>query len=147
MDFNISDISNYLPLVILASVILVSLVIEMYVKSAEKILPWFTIMSFLVIAYQSLLSVGDQGVFFNGMLATGGQVNIFYFIFNFGAAIVGLLTVDYLRKTGIYHGEFYILVQSAVLGMMLIASARDLVMVFIGLEQMSLCFFILAGFA
>jgi NADH-quinone oxidoreductase subunit N len=38
-------------------------------------------------------------------------------------------------------------VQSAVLGMMLIASARDLVMVFIGLEQMSLCFYILAGFA
>lgn len=147
MDFNISDISNYLPLVILAAVILVSLVIEMYVKNAGKILPWLTIISFLVIAYQSLLSVGNQGVFFNGMLATGGQVNIFYFIFNFGAAIVGLLTVDYLKKTGIYHGEFYILVQSAVLGMMMIASARDLVMVFIGLEQMSLCFYILAGFA
>jgi NADH-quinone oxidoreductase subunit N len=148
MDFNISDISNYLPLVILAAVILVSLVIEMYVKNAGKILPWLTIISFLVIAYQSLLSVGrSRSVFFNGMLATGGQVNIFYFIFNFGAAIVGLLTVDYLKKTGIYHGEFYILVQSAVLGMMMIASARDLVMVFIGLEQMSLCFYILAGFA
>ena len=147
MDFNITDIYSYLPLVILASVILISLVIEMYVKSAEKIIPWLTVVSFLVVSYQSLLSVGDQGIFFNGMLATGGQVNIFYFIFNFGAAIVTLLSVDYLRKTGIYHGEFYILLQSAVLGMMMIASARDLVMIFIGLEQMSLCFYILAGFA
>jgi hypothetical protein len=39
MDFNISDISNYLPLVILAAVILVSLVIEMYVKNAGKYSP------------------------------------------------------------------------------------------------------------
>lgn len=147
MDFNISDIYSYLPLVILACVILVSLVIEMYVKSAEKIIPWLTILSFLGVSYQSLLSVGDQGLYFNGMLATGGQVNLFYFIFNFGAAVVALITVDYLKKTGIYHGEFYILLQSAVLGMMMIASARDLVMVFIGLEQMSLTFYILAGFA
>lgn len=147
MDFNISDIYSYLPLVIMASLILFSLVIEMYIKSAEKILPWLTILGFLGVSYQSLLTVGDQGLFFHGMLATGGQVNLFYFIFNFGAAVVALITIDYLRKTEIYHGEFYILLQSAVLGMMMIASARDLVMIFIGLEQMSLTFYVLAGFA
>jgi proton-translocating NADH-quinone oxidoreductase, chain N len=119
----------------------------MYIKSAPKILPWLTVISFLGLSYQSLLTIGKPGSFFNNMLATGGHVNIFWFLFNFGGAVVALITIDYLKKTEIYHGEYYILLQSSVLGMMLIAGAKDLIMVFVGLELMSLTFYILAGFA
>jgi NADH-quinone oxidoreductase subunit N len=79
------------------------------------------------------------------MFAVGGSSAIFNFVFNFGAAIMVLSAVDFIKKYGIYYGEFYILVQSSVLGMMLMAGARDLFMIFLGLELMSICFYVLAG--
>ena len=79
------------------------------------------------------------------MLYTGGTANIFHFIFNIGAAIVCLLSIDYIKKYGTYYGEYYILIQASVLGMMCMAGAKDLLMVFMGLEVMSVCFYALAG--
>lgn len=147
MDFTLSEIPQILPLIVVAGAMLVTMVIEMYVKRSEDILGWFSTAALLFTAYYSLLTVNDTSSHFGGMLASGGTANIFYFIFTFGGAIVCLLSLDYIKKAGIYFGEFYILLLSAVLGMMLIASARDLVMIFVGLEQMSITFYILAGMA
>jgi NADH-quinone oxidoreductase subunit N len=141
----IQELTHYLPLIIIGAGILVSLTIEMFYKGSKKVLPWFSVVLFLVNAYYSLYNVHDQAYTTSTMLASGGIIHIFYFLFNFSAAIVVFLSYDYIRKTGIYYGEFYILVQSAVLGMMLMASAQDLVVIFLGLEQMSICFYVLAG--
>lgn len=141
-----NEILMITPLLIISGGILLSLIVEMFYKKSEIILPWLSIVLFAITAYYSLLTAYQEGIVFNSMLATGGLVHLFYFIFNFGAAIVVLLSIDHIKKVGIYFGEYYILMQSAVLGMMFLASAKDLVMVFIGLEQMSICFYILTGF-
>ncbi|MCK9425550.1 MAG: NADH-quinone oxidoreductase subunit N [Ignavibacteriaceae bacterium] len=141
-----NEIFMITPLLIISGGILLSLIVEMFYDKSEMILPWLSITLFGVTAYYSLLTAYQEGIVFNSMLATGGLVHLFYFIFNFGAAIVVLLSIDHIKKVGIYFGEFYILMQSAVLGMMFLAGAKDLVMVFIGLEQMSVCFYILTGF-
>jgi NADH-quinone oxidoreductase subunit N len=139
------EIYNIFPLVIIGIGILVSLIIEMYSKKSQSILPWISIIIFLFSGFYSLITVEDISIVFKGMLATGGNINIFYFIFTFGAAIVSMLSVEYLRKYDAYFGEFYILLQSSVLGMMLMAGAKDLFMIFLGLELMSVCFYALAG--
>ncbi|MCK9211328.1 MAG: NADH-quinone oxidoreductase subunit N [Ignavibacteriaceae bacterium] len=142
-----NEIFMITPLLIISGGILLSLIVEMFYDKSEIILPWLSIALFVGTAYYSLLTAYQEGIVFNSMLATGGLVHLFYFIFNFGAAIVVLLSIDHIKKVGIYFGEYYILMQSAVLGMMFLASAKDLVMVFIGLEQMSVCFYILTGFS
>ncbi len=145
--FNYSqELIKILPLLIIGSGILISLLIEMFSQKSEKILPWLSIIIFLFIAYYSLITINERTTVFNSMIEIGGNVNIFYFVFNFAAAIIILLSFDYIKKTGINFGEYYILLQSAVLGMMLLSSAKDLIMIFVGLEQMSICFYILAGF-
>lgn len=146
MDITVQDYLNILPLIIVAAGILISVVIEMYSKDSERILPWFSIIIFFSAGYYALFTVNSQTIAFYNMISTGGTSNIFFFLFCFGGAIVTLLSVDYLKKAGIYYGEYYIMLQSAVLGMMLMANARDLVMIFIGLEQMSVSFYVLAGF-
>src|SRR3989304_5362264 len=133
------------PLAIIGAGILVSIIIEMYLKKSEVVLPWISILIFLVSGFYSLTTVNSVSVSFSGMFATGGNVNIFFFIFTFGAALVSLLSVDYLRKYDSYFGEFYILLQSSVLGMMLMAGAKDLFVIFLGLELMSICFYVLSG--
>ena len=142
---NIQEFYNILPLIILGAGILISLCIEMYSRKSETILPWISIIVFLAAGFYSLLSVDSISIVMQNMMATGGVVNIFFFIFTFGAAVVSLLAIDYLKKYGAYYGEFYLLLQSSVLGMMLMASAKDLFMIFLGLEVMSVSFYALAG--
>ncbi len=142
---NIQEFYNILPLVIIGAGILISLCIEMFSENSKKILPWFSIILFLVTAFYALLNVENISVVFQNMYMTGGNVNVFIFIFNFGAAIVSLLAIDYMEKYGTNLGEFYILVQSSVLGMMFMAGAKDLFMIFLGLEVMSVSFYALAG--
>ncbi len=141
----LNEIYYILPLVVVGAGILISLVLEMYSKKSEKILPWFSIVIFLAAGVYSLLSIDDTTTAFNNMISIGGNAHIFYFIFNIGAALVCLLSIDYIKKYGVYYGEYYILIQSSVLGMMLMAGAKDLLVIFLGLEIMSVSFYVLAG--
>ncbi len=134
-----------LPFIIMGAGIVISVVIEMFYKKSEPVLGWFSVLLFLVIGFVSLASINDHAVLFNNMIEVGGKPAIFNFVFNFGAAIVILSSMNYLQKYGANYGEYYIIIQSSVLGMMIMAGAKDLFMVFMGLELMSICFYILAG--
>ncbi|MDP4117319.1 MAG: NADH-quinone oxidoreductase subunit N [Bacteroidota bacterium] len=118
---------------------------ELYFKNSKEILPWFSILAFVASGAHAIANVYAKQYLFGGMIEVGGIVNIFFFIFTFGAALLTLLSIDYIKKYGTYFGEYYILLQSSVLGMMLMACAKDLLVIFLGLEIMSVCFYALAG--
>jgi NADH-quinone oxidoreductase subunit N len=141
----LNEVYNIIPLIIIGCGIIVSILIELYSKSGKSILPWFSFILFLAAGFYSLLTIENQSIVFRNMISTGGITNIFYFIFNIGAALVCLLSVDYTKKYGINYSEYYILIQNSVLGMMLMAGAKSLFMIFLGLEVMSVCFYVLAG--
>jgi NADH-quinone oxidoreductase subunit N len=63
-----------------------------------------------------------------------------------GALLTVLLSTRYLARIGANHGEYYSLVMASVLGMMLLASATDLLMLFLALELMSIPVYALAAF-
>ena len=56
------------------------------------------------------------------------------------------LARDYLDREGIAEAEFYVLVLFATAGMMLMAAAADLIVVFLALETFSLALYVLVGF-
>ena len=64
-----------------------------------------------------------------------------------GATVLALLfSFDYLRREGMDVGEFYFLILMAAIGMMLLAGSRDLIVVFVSVELMSLAVYVLTGF-
>jgi len=142
---DLKEILQILPLILVGAGILISLVLEMYSKRSEKILPWLSIIIFLSAGVLSLLSIDSPKSAFNHMISVGGNTHVFYFIFTAGAALVSLLSIDYIKKYDTYYGEYYILIQSSVLGMMLMSGAKDLLVIFLGLELMSVSFYVLAG--
>jgi len=142
---NIDEFLNILPPVIVAAGILVSLVIEMFFKRSREILPWVSIIVFLASGIYSFITIDKVSIVFANMFGSGGNINIFYAVFCFGAVLVTLLSIDYIKKYGTYYGEFYILMQCSVLGMMTMAGAKDLFVIFLGLEIMSVSFYALAG--
>lgn len=142
---NAQEFFNTLPLIIMGGGIVISLLIEIYSNKNKIILPWFTALLFLAVGLHSLFYTKDVSIVMQNMLATGGNVNIFYAIFTLGAAVVTFISIDYIKKYGIYFGEYYLILQTSVLGMMLMAAAKDLFVIFLGLELMSISFYILAG--
>src|ERR1051326_8284063 len=61
----------------------------------------------------------------------------FNVVFLIGAILSVLLSVDYLDREKISHGEYYALLLLATVGMMIMAAATDLIIVFLGLEVLS----------
>src|SRR5437899_24336 len=61
-------------------------------------------------------------------------------------ALVVLISARYLEIEGSHYGEYYALVLFSAVGMMFLASGTDLIVLFIALELMALCEYVLTGF-
>lgn len=62
-------------------------------------------------------------------------------------ALLGILVAyDYLERTGIQRGEYYVLLLLTTAGAILMGAAGDLVVIFIGLELLSIPLYVLSGF-
>jgi len=70
----------------------------------------------------------------------------FAMLFLAATALVILLSVKYLEIEREQEGEYYALLLFACVGMMLMASGVDLIVMFLGLETMALSFYVLTGF-
>jgi NADH-quinone oxidoreductase subunit N len=89
---------------------------------------------------------GGEHRAFRGMVILDGYALFFHMVICYAAGLTVLLSVDYLRERGLETGEYYALVLFATVGMMLMASAGDLLVVFLALELMSLSLYVLAGY-
>jgi len=78
------------------------------------------------------------------------RVDTFSVFFHFVVLLVALVTVlssfEYLEVQRIKAGEYYALVLFATVGMALMSSAIELVLIFIGIEVSSISTYVLAGF-
>jgi NADH-quinone oxidoreductase subunit N len=83
---------------------------------------------------------------FSGQYLSDPFALFFKIVFLVSAALILLMSIGYLKVEGVDKGEFYGLILFATLGMMLMASAVDLLILYIGLETMSISIYILAGF-
>lgn len=83
---------------------------------------------------------------FSGQYVSDPFAFFFKIVFLVSAALILLMSIGYLKSERIDKGEFYPLILFATLGMMLMASAVDLLILYIGLEMMSISIYILAGF-
>jgi NADH-quinone oxidoreductase subunit N len=63
-----------------------------------------------------------------------------------GAALTILLSFPYISRQKLQAGEFYALILLATVGMMFMASARDLILLFLGIETMSVAAYVLTAF-
>lgn len=101
----------------------------------------------LISAYVNyrLIKVGMTGETIQGMFVFDGYANFFKLIFYTTLLLTILLSVKYLTIEKISAGEYYSLLIFSTVGMMIMASATDLLMLYLGLELMALSTYILAG--
>jgi NADH-quinone oxidoreductase subunit N len=95
----------------------------------------------------SLLAYIDPGSSFSGMLVVDGFSTFFRVLFYGCGLLTVLASVDYFkRERGEESGEYYALLVFSLVGQSLMASANELVLLFIGLEISSISGYIMAGY-
>ncbi len=95
----------------------------------------------------TLMQVGRSALGFNGMLVLDG-FSIFVQTLLLLSGLLGIaLAYGYIRRMKIERGEYYGLLLFSIIGMMLMAQAADLIMVFLALETLSIPLYVLAAFA
>jgi NADH-quinone oxidoreductase subunit N len=100
-----------------------------------------------LIKHQMYLSGGSDALAgFGGSVTVDASSVFFNWIFLIAAVIVSLVSYKYLEIAGEHHGEYYALILFAQCGMFFLAAGTDLVTLFIGLELMALCFYVMVGF-
>ena len=114
------------------------------------VLPLLTLLGLIgaMVATIVLFAAGDQQTAFNQMVGSD-YGSLYAYMIILSASILGvLLSPAYLKRLNIVHqGEYYALFLLATIGMMLMAAATSFLMVFLGLEMLSLALYILCSFA
>ena len=93
----------------------------------------------------TLAADGTTRPLFGGAFAVDDYALAFQGFFLVVTYVVLLMSSDYISEGDYYQAEFYFLMLTSVLGMMTMASARDLVTIFVALETITIPTFVLAG--
>lgn len=135
------------PEVIVVTVALTVLVFDFFVdKDRKGDLGWFSLAGIVVAAFATYKLTGMNGLYFAGMIHLDPFSAFFKFVFYLACGLGILVSINYLNIEKIQRGEYYALMLFATCGMMLMASAGDLITLYLGLELMALSLYILAGF-
>lgn len=148
---NILDFANSIPLLIAGGAGLVIMLLEtIFPKSqkgtSETLIFYFSLAALAAAVYFSFGDLTKNFVIYNKFLRVNTLTSVLNIIFLSGIFITVLSSKNYLESEKINHGEYYSLLLFSLFGMMLMGQANDLLVVFVGLEIMSVAFYVLAGF-
>ncbi len=148
MNFNSSDFLSILPLTVLAVWASVLLVVDLFIPGPRK--TWTAILSALGLAVALVLTLvvpGGNKSAFGGMISADGFASFLSILVLASGILAIALSYDYLKRMGIERGEYYTLMLFSICGIVLMAYAANLIIVFLALELLSIPLYILAGFA
>src|SRR5262245_14867686 len=137
---------SLLPILILTVAGMVVLCWDLWMKEEEKwYLPVVSILSVIFAALISLLFWMRNESAFSGTLALDSYALFFNFVLCFATGMTCAMSMHYVRENDIPQGEYYALILFATVGMMIMAAGTDLIVIFLGLETMSMAVYVLAG--
>ncbi|MEX0769700.1 MAG: NADH-quinone oxidoreductase subunit N [Balneolaceae bacterium] len=144
MDY-LHDINTFLPGTITAIAGLIAIMLAAFRKSIGAIfnITVFSLVIAFVFAFRDLY--GPAGTSFSDMIAFGGTAAFGTFLVILGTLFCVLISKEYLTEIGHHTGEVYGMILFATTGMLGLATSNDLITLFIGLETMSICLYVLAG--
>ena len=97
------------------------------------------------IALASLYGGGQPSTSWNGMIAHDNLRLSFSFVFLFVSAITVLVSSVWVDREDVPAGEYHALLMFATFGMMMMSAGNDLVVIFLGLETLSISTYVMAG--
>ena len=142
-----ADIQTVLPEIVLALYAMGALLAAVYTGKDETapLLTWLTGGLFVVIAGWIGYNGEGVNVAFDGAYVDDGFGRFAKVVILLSAAAVLVMSQDYMSRRGLLRFEYPLLVALAVVGMMVMVSAGDLMSLYMGLELQSLSLYVVAS--
>jgi NADH-quinone oxidoreductase subunit N len=143
------DLHALAPEIVLTGAIVLMIVVDLASgREAKGIMPSLAGIGLLAAAIP-LITLGVDAhtrSMFGGAYVVDDFALLLKALFLLAGYVVVLLATNSVAEGDYWEGEFYILLLSSVLGMMVMASARDLITIFVALELLSIPAYMLAAF-
>ena len=147
LDFPQIDYSAILPeLIVGGFALLVMLVTPFISRGVRWITGHLASVGLMAAAIAIWSAWGTDVTTFAGLYTVDMFSSLFKLVFLLGSLLVIMMSDNYVRRLELPAGEYYSLILFATFGMMMMSSAADLIVFFIGLEIMSIALYVLAGF-
>ena len=142
--FTSADLYGIAPEIILTITALSVLTLEMFQVARSKIILMVAALGLLLAISVVINTISDERILFGGMLVLSRYSAFFDSLYIFIGLITLIFSYGYMEKRGgRTRGEYPALIIFAVIGMMLMTRANDLVIVFLGLELLSLSLYVM----
>lgn len=142
MSIQLADLAPMIPELLMAGLALAVLLVDLFVRKKEVV----AVISLAGAVLIGLTLIGSTGEVFGTQYIADGYSTFFKIIFLINVFLCILISVKYVAVEKINYGEYYSLILFATTGMMIMASAGDLIVLYLGLELMALSTYVLAGF-
>lgn len=137
------------PEIVLAAGICLVLLVDLFVEERQR---WITSTLSGIVLLGAFLPIVTLGVIgdetrsmFDGRYVVDNYALILKALFLLAGYVVVLMSSSEIEEGGFYQGEYYVLLLSSILGMVMMASARDLISIFVALEFLSIPAYMLAA--
>ena len=143
MTLTMPSLTPVIPEIMLVSVGLLLILIDCFLPRNRELLSRLTSLAgigLLLVLFNQPSAIG-----FGGLFIVDPYSVFFKIICLLGLIMTTLLSSQYLEVEGIRYGEYYSLMVFSVVGMMVMVSAADLIVLYLGLELMALSIYCLVG--
>jgi NADH-quinone oxidoreductase subunit N len=144
--YGLYDLQSILPILFIVGWACLLLLVDVFLKR-KGVTFWLTVVGLSGALYFAIGQIGIEVMAFNEMLSVDGFAVFLYVVVLVSGLLAVALAYDYLKRMDIFRGEYFVLMLFSIAGIMLMASAADLIVVFLALELLSIPLYILAAFA
>ena len=145
---NLQSLSYYLPEFLLVGTILSAVIVDLFLKAKDshQVGIWVLGGLFLTLCSFQFIPENDITSLFMNSLAFDPFARFFKILVLVATGFIILISRESQELSNVRTGEYYMLLGIMVFGMFLMASAIDLIMVYLAIEIVSIVSFILAGY-
>jgi len=149
LTISAADLLLMLPELLLTGLVCLVLVLDFsFPRIGKGTLAWLTVAGFVGILASLvwMFAAGVQGTLFNNMFVLDAFAVFFKIVVVVATLLVLLASLDYIKRIYLFRGEYYVMLMLAALGMLFMASANDLLSMFITIEFATFGFYILVAY-
>jgi NADH-quinone oxidoreductase subunit N len=147
MNLTPQDFQVLTPYILLTVWACVLLLVDIFIPRERKgITAMLSALGLAVTLGFTLSQIGVEGTGFFGMVVLDGFSTFVNALLLLSGLLGVALAYGYVKRMGIERGEYYTLLLFSITGMMLMAQAADLIVVFLALELLSIPLYVLAAF-
>ncbi|MDH5385593.1 MAG: NADH-quinone oxidoreductase subunit N, partial [Candidatus Aminicenantes bacterium] len=134
------------PVLIIVAASLLVLLLEVFLKRENKNYIAYISLIFLIACAAVCVQFWNKVYsYFDGNLILDNLSLFFSFILILATFLIILISMKYLTLQDTNYGEYYALLLFALSGMIIMVSSQDLIVIFLGLEVLSISSYTLAG--